>query len=64
MARTCTTCDTIPILTDIIAVDLDRNRAAIVELRKDLAGVQEPVGIEGAFEALLLRRVDFESGRD
>src|SRR5260221_2586046 len=31
---------------------------AAMELREDLAGIEEPVGVEGAFKALLLIEID------
>ena len=31
---------------------------AAMELRKDLAGIEQPLGIEGAFEALLLVEIE------
>ena len=36
---------------------------AAMELRKDLAGVEEPVRVERAFEALLVGEVDFVEHR-
>src|SRR5262249_42299683 len=41
------------------AMDMDAPQfGAAVELREDLAGIEEAVGVEGAFQALLLRQID------
>src|SRR5258707_8253176 len=44
---------------DLAAMDVDAPElGAAMELREDLAGIQQPVRIEGAFQALLLVEVD------
>src|ERR1700720_4229681 len=41
------------------AMDMDAAElGAAMELREDLAGIEQPVGVEGAFEAQLLIEID------